>query len=285
MRSGSFSISLGALPFLLLILVIGAAPVGSALVNSLFQDDIEGRFFVGLQNFRALLDDSGFAFSYRITVLWALLNTLLSLVLGFTVAILLKGRFRLFYGILLVPWLIPLYILVPLWRVLLHGSGGASLLYSVFHISINLLTDPLASFFSALFLSVWLSTPLCALVLYAALSRIPRQHEEAAQSEGAGKSQIALCIYLPQLRNTLLTLGVLLFLRAMKEFNLVFLLTSGGPPLLAGFTEKSIIGATTTLGIYLYNILDWSFDLGIPSAFSTLMIATAGLIMAVWLQV
>ena len=163
-------------PLLLLILLVGIAPVGNAFLNAFFHDFYGERSFAGLDNFKVILGDRGFSSSLSITILWASLNTLLSIFLGFIFAVLLSRRdslSSLFYFFLLIPWGIPVYIAVPLWRALLHGNGGASLLTALFGIRINLMTDPAAGFLAALVVSVWMMTPLCAFVFLGLSAKSP----------------------------------------------------------------------------------------------------------------
>lgn len=272
-------------PLLLLILFIGIAPVGSAFYNAFFHDFYGERSFAGWDNFKFIFKDQGFSYSLRITVLWAVSNTLLSLLLGFIFAVTLvkKTHFSsLFYFILLIPWGIPVYIAVPLWRALLHGQGGLSLLTTISGIHLNLLTDPIAGFSAALLVSAWMTAPLTAFVFLGAIKKIPKNTIEAARIDGATDAHLALSFYLPCIRETMLVMGVLNFIKAFKEFTVIFLMTSGGPPLKSGFTAHHIIGATTTLEIFLFEVFSSSDDFGIPAAFAVITAGMVIIIMAIW---
>jgi ABC-type glycerol-3-phosphate transport system permease component len=260
--------------------------MGSALFNAFFHDFYGERSFAGWENFQYILGDRGFGFSLTITVLWSVFHVTLTLLLGFFFAVKLSRlniSSSLFYLVLLVPWGIPIYIAVPLWRALIHGSGGNSLLTTLFGLRFNLLTDPLTGFFAALLVSIWVALPITTFVLLGAIRKIPGQLAEAARIDGARDSRIALAIYLPVIRETLLVMGILNFIKAFKEFTVIFLMTSGGPPLIGGFTSRHIIGATTTLEIFLYEVFTTSDDLGIPAAFAVVMAVLVVLIMGFWL--
>jgi multiple sugar transport system permease protein len=273
------------LPVVLILILVGIAPIGNALYNSFFHDYYGERSFAGLDNFKVLTEDEGFSYSLKITVLWSLLNCILGLIFGFLIAVKLSHKTRyskLLYGFLLVPWGIPVYILVPLWRALIHGNGGESILTFLVGIKINLLTDPVASFISAMVISLWLTVPLTAFVFLGALKKLPKNIEEAARIDGAGRAHIARFIYLPCIRDSLYTMAVLNFIKAFKEFNVVFLLTAGGPPMVAGITGRHIIGATTTLGIFLFEIFNEIGDFGITSSYAVVMAGVISLIMIIW---
>jgi len=94
---------------------------------------------------------------------------------------------------------------------------------------------------------------------------------DAAAIDGADDSVIAFSICFPQLREILLSAVLINFVKALKEFTVVFLMTAGGPPLLSGITEKYIVGATTTLSVFLYDLFLSSGDYGVSSAFSVLL--------------
>jgi len=272
-------------PLLLLVLLIGIAPFASAVFNAFFHDVYGERSFAGLDNFRRFFAADDFGYSLRISLLWALLNTALSLAAGFWFGLLLarRGRLsRLLYAVLLIPWGVPIYIAVPLWRVLLHGSGGESVLTALFGIRLNLLIDPAAGFLAALTVSVWAMAPLTAFVLAGAMQRLPRSASEAARMEGASEVQIAAALTLPQIKGTVLVMAVLNFLKSFKEFTVIFLMTAGGPPMLSGITERSIVGATETLEIFLYELFQSTDDFGIPAAFAAVVAGVVLLIMAFW---
>jgi len=261
-------------PAIALIALIGVSPFLGALWNSFFQGLWEDRTFVGLGNYRYITGDRGFAFSLNITVLWSVLSALLSIAIGFLVALRLvssRRRSSALFRILLVPWGIPIFIAVPLWRAFIHGNGGVSVLSRLTGVTVNLMIDPMAGFLGALAVSLWMNIPLAAFVLAAHIRQVPRQVVEAAAIDGASEGQIARFIYLPAIAPSIIAVGIRNLIGAFKEFTLVWLMTAGGPPLLRGITERHIIGATTTLGVFLYEVFLGSGDWGITSAYAMIM--------------
>lgn len=272
-------------PLLLLIILVGIAPFGSAVYNSLYHDFYGERSFAGFDNFRTLLEDRAFAHSLDITVLWACVNTILSLAVGFVLAVVLASRGkipRFLYLVLLIPWGIPVYIAVPLWRALLYGNGGISVITLLFGVRVNLLTSPAAGFLSALAVSLWMTVPLTAFVFLGTLQKIPRSVIEAARVDGATRAELALFVYVPHIRESLLAMGVLNFIKAFKEFTVIYLMTAGGPPLISGITERHIVGATTTLEVFLYEVFTTTDDFGVPAAYAVVMAVVVVIIMIVW---
>jgi len=273
------------LPLLLVVVAVGVGPVLSAGYNAFFHDVYGERSWAGLENFQALLGDAGFAASLRISVAWALAASTLGIAAGFLLATVLarKGRgSRAVFAGLLVPWGVPAYIAVPVWRAFLHGEGGASLLARLTGVRINLLTDPAAAVLSTLGVSLWLSVPMTAMIVAGALARVPVSAREAARLEGANGAQVSAALLLPEARGMLLVMWVAGFVGALREFSVVFMLTSGGPPLVSGFTGRHIIGATTTVEVFLYELFNASDDFGLPAASSVVMTALVALVLAVW---
>ena len=273
------------IPALLIITAAGISPFFEAFATSFFHDIFGVRTFAGLDNFKYLLSDSGFRYSLNITALWAVLSTILTLAFGFITALLLSNRKRIskiIYTALLIPWGIPVYIAVPLWRALLHGNGGISVFTRLFSIEINLMLSPAAGFLSCMAVNIWMTVPLTAFILHGAIRKIPRSSIEAAVIDGAGPGGIASYIYLPQIKGSLTVMAILNFIKAFKEFTLVFLMTAGGPPLLSGITDRFVIGATTTIDTFLFDVFNNTDDYGISSAFAVIMAVIVILLMLIW---
>jgi len=274
------------IPLLLLLLLVGIAPFINAFYNSFFHDYYGIRSPAGISNLSYITGDKGFFLSLRITVLWALLNTLFSLFISMLIALCLfryKRIFSYLYILVLIPLLVPVFIAVPLWRAFLFGNGAKSLFSSVTGIKLNLLIDPIAGFASAAAVSTWFMIPVASLVILGGLKKIPIYTIEAAKLDGAGFYETVFFIILPQIGQTIYILAILNFIKAFKEFSVIFLMTGGGPPLLSGFTGTHIIGATTTLEILLFDIFKNTNDAGISSAFSLIMMGIVVLMMTVWL--
>lgn len=276
------------IPVIILIFLIGLAPFITAIGDSFFHDYYGERSFAGVENFQFILGDSAFPFSLNITVLWATCNVVLSLFFGFLIALRLvstRSKKSYLHRVLLIPWGIPVYIAIPLWRFFLHGNGGDSLIWRFTGLKLNLMMDPLAGFGGSLIVSLWLSIPLTAFVFSGHMRKVGRSVIEAARIDGAGEGIIARYIYIPEIRDTLLAMGVLSFIKSFKEFTLLFMMTAGGPPLISGITERHIVGATTTLGIFLYEIFLQANDWGINAAYALIMAVIVICIMIFWIMI
>ena len=243
--------------------LVGIAPFFAALRGSFLHDIYGAVSPAGWDNYRFILGDGAFGLSLKISLLWALLHTLGTIgAAGIIAYRLWRSPHRAaFLGLILFsPWSIPVYIAVPIWRALIHGEGEF----------LNLLVEPVTAFVAALGVSVWLSLPAAVFLIHAGLKKIGRGVLEAARIDGAGEGTIALSICLPAVRELMTVAALLEFVKALKEFSVVFLMTAGGPPLLTGITERYIVGATTTLNLFLYDLFLSAEDFGVTSAFSVL---------------
>lgn len=259
------------LPLFVLVLAAGMLPFAAAGWESLFHDSWGARSWAGLENFRALVEDRAFVLSFGISLLWAFLSAGISVGIGFVLACsLFKARswFKLLYAAILVPWGVPSFISIPIWRMIIHGSGGRSMLSALFGTEINLLTNPVAGFLAALSVDIWLGVPLVVLALYASMKSLDKGLFEAARIEGARGWTLARHIQAPLVKGTLAIMWALDFVKSFKEFSVPFLMTAGGPPFVGGITGKNIVGATTTLEIFLYDAFRNEDDYGVASAYA-----------------
>jgi len=266
------------IPAMLIVVLVGFIPIGTSIYDAVL---INGT--PSFLNFQYILQDQGFMYSLKISLTWAFLNAVITITLAFLIAFYLNRarKWRPLYLALLVPWGIPVYIGVPIWRSVLHGSGGASLL-SLFGLQVNLLTDPVSSFLAALLVSVWFSLPLTVFVLWGAMATVPKHLVDSVKIDGGTLSTEIANLYLPMMKPAMITMFTINFIKFMKEFSVVFLMTSGGPPLVSGFTRRSIIGATTTLDIFIYDIFTGRHETGIISAYAVLTLLLVVFVMILW---
>ncbi|MDP2791904.1 MAG: ABC transporter permease subunit [Rectinemataceae bacterium] len=281
----SRALRLATLPLALLVLAAGVLPFFVAAANSLYHDGYGQASWAGFDNYRLLVEDRAFALSLGITLGWAILSASLSVLIGFILASALRDAgksFKFLFAAILVPWGVPSFISVPVWRMIIHGSGGRSMLSALLGRQINLLTDPVAGFVAALAVDVWLSVPLVVFALYASMGSVHRSTMEAARLDGATSWTIARWIRAPQARSTLIVMWALDFVKSFKEFQVPFLMTAGGPPFVGGITERNIVGATTTLEIFLYDAFRNESDYGIPSAYAVAVGVLVILLVVMW---
>jgi len=274
------------MPLLIVLLLITGVPLLQALFSSFYSDSYGVREWIGLKGYSFVLQDGALRMTINITMLWGIGSVLGTLLCAYLIAEKMYSSAKRawpVYGALLVSWAIPVFISVPLWRALLYGNGGESLLSFITGISIPLTSDPTAAFFASIVVSIWLGLPFPTLVIYSNLKKTDRAMVDAAALDGCNRWNLNRWIFAPLLREPLIILAVLAAIGSFKEFSMMYLLTAGGPPLVAGITDNFIVGATSTIGIFLYQTFNGFTDYGITAVFGIILAAGVGLIMLFWM--
>lgn len=237
--------------------------------------------FVGLRNFEKVITDELFVVSGRNTLLFTVAATMLVTVFGLAVALLLNNRLRGFgivRTLILLPWAMPLVSAGILWKLMVHGNFGAvnGLLLQFGYIEnyISFLGQMPHAFISVIVAHLWREFPLATILFLAALQAIPPELYDAAKVDGAGKFARFRYITFPLLRPTLLVVLVYQTMIGIAVFDLVYVLTGGGPG--TGTTLISWLAWTTTFK---------SLNLGRGAALSFLMAAALGLLIFIYMRV
>ncbi len=260
-------------------MLAGAAPFASALAGSLFS----GGAFAGLANYRELAADRGFPMAAGITVLWSLSSAGITMLLAYPIASLAldsRRAYALLFPLLVAMWAVPVYIGAPLWRFMLHGAAGDSIFRALTGIEVNLMESPAAAFIASVLVAAWFRLPQAVFILLAALGRSRRSVDEAARLDGAGPAALAFSVRLPSMSGAIGAVAALELVSAFKEFTVPFLLTAGGPPLRAGVTDRTVVGATTTLELYLYDLFSGYADSGVVAAYAVALSVVRALAVA-----
>jgi len=207
-----------------------------------------GTPYVGLDNYREMLSNPHFWYSLKITLYFTGVSIGLELVLGFLIAFILnvpfKGRSFL-EAIIIIPWSVPAVINGILWKWIYNGSYGA---LNGILLQLGLIDSykvwlgtPLSALNCIVIADVWSMTPFVAIVIWAGLQSIDSPIYEAAKVDGAGPLSSFFYITLPLLKATLLFVLAIRIMEAFRVFDIVYVLTSGGPG-----------GGTQTLSYYVY---------------------------------
>lgn len=244
----------------MVLLVFVPFTVGAAM--SLFWSDGTRWSFIGLGNFADILgsrnapigDPLNFYFSLGVTALWTVANVTLHVIIGVTLALLLRDPFLKLRGVyrvlLIVPWAVPNYITALIWKGMFHRQFGAiNGILNMLHIApISWFSKFWTAFSANLATNVWLGFPFMMVVTLGALSRIPKELEEAAALDGATRMQRLRYVILPLLKPALVPSVILGAVWTFNMFNIVFLVSGGEPD-----------GATDILVSQAYR---WAFTRG-----------------------
>ena len=228
------------LPALAIILAILAYPMAASLWLSLHHVALAGgrlqQDFVGFANYSDLLASDTFRLTVANSALFSVCEVVAVVGLGLGVALLLNhpiGRFGLFRVLLIVPWAIAPVANAVLWKWILNANYGIlnAVLVQVGLIDeyVTWLGTPARALYMLLIVDIWKSIPFIALLLLAGLQKIPAMLYRAARLDGANAWQQFRFVTLPSLRTTLAIAIILQTLWSFKLFDLIYVLTRGGP--------------------------------------------------------
>jgi ABC-type sugar transport system permease subunit len=239
--------------------------------------------FVGLENFSRLAGDGQFWNAYHQTLMLTAASTLLETLLGLGIALVLFETFRgrgFVRAAMLVPWAIPTVVTSRMFGWLFDGQNGVInyLLRSLGLIdqNVNWVGSVEHAMQTIIIADVWKTTPFMALLILAGLQTIPSSLSEAARVDGGGAWQVFWRVRLPLVAPALLIAALLRALDAFRIFDLVYVLTGGGPA-----------DSTETLSTLSYKRLFSGLEIGYGSAITTAMFLTEVIIavaFGIWLS-
>ncbi|MFA5385145.1 MAG: sugar ABC transporter permease [Eubacteriales bacterium] len=204
--------------------------------------------YIGIQNFLAMFSDKFFWYSLGNSIKLTFLAVAGTLLLGFGLAVLLNHQFvfrDIFRGALFIPWVMPSMVTALMFRWLYNDFYGyVNYMLTKYHLiaqPVNLLADPQLAWTGVLLPIIWCNYPFVMLVFLAALQSIDKNLYEAAHIDGANRLQAFWFITFPGLIPAFVIVIILEIIWTFASFDLVFLLTRGGPA-----------DSTLTLSLYIY---------------------------------
>jgi len=196
--------------------------------------------FIGWRNFATIISRAQRSlipvFTWNVS--FALLTILINTAFGVLLAVLLNNpdlRFRNVYRtLLIIPWALPNIITIQVWKGFLNENFGAInrvlMLLDITPEPISwLLGDATTARAAVLLVNLWLGLPFMMTATLGALSAIPRELYEAAKIDGASPLQSFWGVTAPLLRTALVPITLTGFAFNFNNFNIIFLLTDGGP--------------------------------------------------------
>jgi multiple sugar transport system permease protein len=257
------------LPGLIALLLIVLFPLSFTIFTSAFDYTLLHRSydtFIGLQNYRDAFAAEYFGQSLWVTLKFVVAVVLLEFLLGFTVALMLNSVSRLkdvYYLILLMPLLINPVVVALIWRMFLHPELGiVNYLLSLIGIGpVNWLGDVRIAFWTVVLVDIWHQVSFMIVLLLAGLSALPREPYEAARMDGASTLQAFVHVTLPLMRPVIMVTLLIRLIFAVKTFDLVFIMTRGGP------------GTSTDLiSYFIYRSAFFGLNIGQASAISVVLL-------------
>jgi len=270
-------------PAALVIVLIVLIPLGRALWMSLFdirltRPGVEP--FVGLGNYLEQLTSGDFWAATGRALYFTVVSTALELGFGMGLALLMDQPLRwrwLLRTLVILPWALPTIVNALMWRWIDNAEYGAlnALLTQtgVLHAYQPWLSDSDLAMWMVIIADVWKLTPLVAILLLAGLQSIDREVVEVARVDGAGPWQVFRHILLPLVTPVILIVLVLRTMEAFKVFDLIWIMTHGGPA-----------NSTQTIAIYAYQTAYQGFDFGRGAALGYLIALVIMVLAAIYLR-
>lgn len=236
------------------LLVVMIAVIGWPLVDTVrlsFTDaklvGTEGAF-VGLDNYAKMLGGSNFQRALVTTTWFAVVSVTAEMVLGVLAALLLNQQFRgrtALRALMILPWALPTVVNATLWRLIYNPEYGA-LNAALTQLGLidgyrSWLGEPGSALTALIIADCWKNFPLVALIALAALQAVPRDITAASLVDGAGPFNRFRYVIMPYLAGPLLVALVLRTIEAFKVFDIIWVMTRGGPA-----------NSTRTLSILVY---------------------------------
>lgn len=225
------------LPALLLILIVLVFPIlytGYISLTNMNLYHWSDYRFIGLGNYtRALFKfDSGFLSALGTTLLWTAVNMVLQIGIGFFIALGLNapelGPRRIYKTALMLPWAMPAYISILLWRVGIFNTGFGvlnKLLGLLGFGKVDFLGSNAIAFCSCLALNLWMALPFMISTIDGALQSVDRNLYESAKLDGAGFWTSVRSITIPAIWPIVAPAAVMTTFITFKQFDIIYLLT------------------------------------------------------------
>ncbi len=267
-------------PSLAIILIFIVFPIFQSFWYSLHNWKIgaDVQEWLGLGNYQRLFADELFWNALRVTFIFSIVSVIAQMLLGYwTASALLRDtRFnKIVRSIYFFPTIVALATIGLVWRFLLDPSIGlvGGLTAALGAEPIPWLQDTDLALPTVIFVSVWKNLGFTMVILLAGLTAVPAHLYEAAKIDGANERQLTWHVTLPSIRPTLLFTTMILTINSLQVFDLVYVMTNGGP-----------LFTTETLVTLMFREGFTNFDIGYASAIAWVLFALIMILSALQLR-
>jgi multiple sugar transport system permease protein len=265
-----------------LVLAFTVYPVLYAIYVSVHRFDftLPGNPFVGLKNYIYVVTSYFFETSWRISVIFTISSVVITVGIATVLALILNEKFRsvrLMQVMILLPWGIPLVVSGAMWKWIYHGTygvlNGVLKQLGLIPSYVVWLSDPTYAIILLVNSYIWCSVSLPTLLLLTGLQSVPAELYEAAKVDGAGALTRFRKITFKWLLPTYQMVFILSTLLALTHFDLVYVITSGGP-----------FDTTAMVSYYNYKVAFTFLNFGAASAFAIIVAVVAIPIIVAYLR-
>lgn len=225
------------IPMLVIFLVFIIYPVMQVFYLSFFERKVNGdMIFIGLTNFIQLFTNSDTPRMFLNTFVWVFVGVVFKILLGLLLALVLYKKFlgkRMMTAIMLIPYAMPAAVSCIIWRLMYNPMFGhlTQLLrdLNILDMPVDYLGNTKTSLIAVMIVNIWAVAPFCALNILSTMYSIPSYIYEAAKIDGANNVHQFWSITLPMITSSVKTLAILIGIWAFNTFDVIFMMTQGGP--------------------------------------------------------
>ena len=258
------------LPLFVMVALLFGYPIYRIILGSFYKIAIINgdMTFVGLDNYKKLFSSKVFLPTLWLTFRYTLLAVFFKLSLGFIMALFMNSELyfsKTLKFLSLLPWALQQVTVAVIWKWIFDGNYG----YLNFYLqklgfiseNISFLSSPITAFFAAAFVDAWLGLPMVSMMFSAGLSSINPSLYESAKIDGAGVIRRFFVITCPCIKRVFLVTLTLVGIWTFNSFNVIFVLTGGGP-----------MRSTETFILKIYEEAFAKFNLGLAYALSSIAV-------------
>ena len=227
-------------PTIILMVVFLVVPICMVISYSFLNNAVvvKESVFVGLDNYKKILADSEFQEAIKHTFIFVVVSVVAHICLGMGFALMLnsdcfrtrtKSIFRVIY---ILPWIFTASVIALLWKLILQPGGIADYLLQFLpgvNKNFSWLSEGNIVLGVLTFVNIWCGYPFYMISILAGLQGISGDLYESAAIDGATGLKSFIYITIPQLRSVLLSIGLLDIIWTIQSFNIIWMLTGGGP--------------------------------------------------------
>lgn len=271
-------------PIVLYLLLFQGYPLVQELMLSFTSTSLlspKDHVFVGLDNYKDLLETSDFRHVILITAVYTIASVVLAIGLGLVAALLLDRPFQgrgVARAAVTIPWAAPPVAVALIFVWMFNAQYGifnhALRILGLASANENWLDDPARALPAVLLTTVWQIFPFASVVILAALQGVSADLREAAVIDRADRLSVFKAVVWPTIQPTVALLALFITIWSLRRFDLIWLMTQGGP-----------IGATNTLVIELYRQGFVYRELGIAAAVGMIGLSIALVVTLIYFRV
>ena len=239
-----------------------------------------GRAFIGFSNYKAIFSDPTFAHAIQHTFIYTIGCLVIQFTIGFLLAMFFAKKFTFakpIRGLVVISWMLPVTVTALVFKFMFSQDSG---IINTLLMNLHIIDEPIGWLLNGgtgmavlIIANSWVGIPFNMLLLTTGLNNISTDVYEAASIDGATKRQLFFKITLPLLKPTIMSTLVLGFVLTFKVFDLVYVMTGGGP-----------VDSTEVLSTYSYKLSFQQFQFGQGAAAACVLFVCLFIVALIYLK-